>query len=147
MSLGLCDICLKRKVVIYSDPQRVCSICCSKLPIQTILQIMYADYHQDIEGRWPLQNIDTIPKIIDTRKAIFWCTADKDGLYQRCGTCIKWNFKKNSNFEETYILILTSYCDADKHGYDEFNHLKQNFKRILDGKHYRYCLNYEKWMS
>lgn len=137
MSKSYCNICRKYRIKYCSYPDVICTECCPKIPVETILRIMDISYHEAISYT---QHVDLKKNSyeIDIKGPIFWCTMDKEGLFQRCGVdCDKDNLRID-NSTETKIVIVKPYWN-DEMGIKDMKKLKQNFRRIRVGKpYYRY---------
>lgn len=130
-----CHICESFKGPHYTYPKVTCISCCFKVPVRTLLELMDISYHSAIQiiQEYPITRIQTDDKYLFNSTALFWCTIDDSGLYQRSGVCRTWNFKPNSHFNETRIIVVKPYwCDREE-GYRDMQQLKQNLKRVISG--------------
>lgn len=130
MVQGFCHICQRYRELYCSYPKITCVLCCDKLPVRTILEMMDITYHEAIRYTHFAAVTDDI---LDTGP-LFWCTMDNNGMFQRCGI-VRDEFKlvPNGNFSETRLIIITSYCDGTR-GQNNMKKFKQNFRRIRKGQ-------------
>lgn len=129
MSKTYCNSCQRYRIKYCSYPEVICKDCCSKIPVRTILQIMNISYHEAISSE---QQIDLKENNneLDATGPIFWCTMNKEGLYQRCGVGYDINYiLKNKYYEEDKMVIIEAYRRGEQ-GLKDMKQLKQNFRRI-----------------
>lgn len=128
-----CHVCGSFKGPHYNYPEVTCISCCSKVPVRRLLELMDITYHSAIQimEEYPITRIRTDDDYLFNSVALFWCTMDPSGLYQRCGVCRTWGFKPNPNFNETRIIVVKPYWSENERGYHDMQQLKQNLKRVI----------------